>query len=225
MSEDTFRHTDADLKELLDDLLDQVPDSRLLWCTAGTGFDTWVESLEGLILGGACAPGFLTEPGSQCTLSQTRVLGLPEGDLDPLEVWVPVLESVNKNEESLLVIADEIDATVLRTLLVNVQHETISCCVIGTGGPADITAFLPAGAMANRGTRIVTQLPLVDQIWIRRAVSVVFSGDEQELTGHMSPVQLIHVGGADAHDQQRRLECMRCAIRDADLEQGHVAQS
>ena len=222
MSSDPPSHTFEDLEQLLAQLLADVRDSRFLWCTAGVGFDTWVEPCAGLILGGACAPGFLTEAGGQCTLHQARVLGLPGGDSDPLETWVPILESVNENEESLLVIADEIDATVLQTLLVNVRHETLSCCVIGTGGPADITGFLSSDALADTGARIVKQLPLIDRVWIRRAVSVVFSGDELELEGSMSPVQLIHVGGADMHDQARRLEFLRCAIRDADLGQGHV---
>lgn len=222
MDSDTATHTFADLEQLLAKLLADVGDSRFLWCTAGIGFDTWVEPCEGLIMGGACAPGFLNEAGGQCTLYQARVLGLPGGEPDPLENWVPILESVNENKQSLLVIADEIDATVLQTLLVNVQHETLSCCVIGTGGPADITAFLSSGALADKAAQIAKHLPLIDRVWVRRAVSVVFSGDELELEGSMSPVQLIHVGGADAHDQARRLEFLRCAIRDADLGQGHV---
>ena len=220
MDNGTRTDTDADLEQLLANLLDDVRDSRFLWCTTGIGFDTWVEPCEGLILGGACAPSFLNEAGGQCTLHQARILGLPGGDLDPLETWLPILESVIKNEESLLIIADEIDATVLQTLLVNVQRETLSCCVIGTGGPADITGFLASGALADQGARIVKQLPLIDRVCVRRAVSVVFSGDEQELEGSMSPVQLIHVGGADVQDQARRLEFLRCAIRDADLGQG-----
>ncbi|MDE0867028.1 MAG: hypothetical protein OSA98_24890 [Rubripirellula sp.] len=219
---DVTSRTFADLEQLLADLLSDVPDSRFLWCTAGTGFDTHVERCEGLLLGGASAPGFLSEPGGQCTLTQTRVLGLPAGECDPLESWVPVLESVSLSEQSLLVVTDEIDATVLKTLLINVHRETISCCVIGAGGLADISAFLKSGEMANAGMDIVKQLPLIDRVSIRRAASVIFSGEEQELEGAMSPVELIHVGGSDVHDLTRRLEFMRCAIRDEDVRQGHV---
>lgn len=221
-------HTDvtprpfADLEQLLSDLLSDVPDSRFLWCTAGTGFDTHVERCRGLLLGGASAPGFLNEPGGQCTLMQTRVLGLPAGECDPLEVWVPVLEVVVKNEQSLLVVADDVDTQVLKTLLVNVDRETISCCVIGAGGFADINAFLQSGEMAKAGTAVVKQLSLIDRVSIRRAASVIFSGEEQDLEGTMSSIELIHVGGSDVHDQMRRLEFLRCAIRDEDVRQGHV---
>lgn len=214
----------ADLEQFLAELLRDVPDSRFLWCTRGNSFETYAERCEALLLGGSIAPGFLPA-GGWADLNHTRVLALPAGMRGPLQKWVPFLEQLSSEKYSLLVVADEIDTPLQDILVANAIRGLISICVIGTGGPADINSFskqsVHVDEMESAAKDILKQLPLIGSVQIRRAVSIIFSGEEEELEGTMSTVELIHVGGSDSEDQSRRLEFLKCAIRDEDARQGH----
>jgi hypothetical protein len=214
----------ADLEQLLAELLRDVPDSRFVWCADSLGFETHAERCEALLLGGAIAPGFLPA-GGWLNLNQTRVLALPAGMRGPLRKWVPFLEQLAMEKSSLLVVADEIDTPLLRTLVANHLRGTISCIVIGTGGPADINAFskqsVDVDEIESAAENILKQLPRIGSVQVRRAASIIFSDEQQELEGTMSTVELIHVGGSDVEDLGRRRKFLECAIRDEDAWQGH----
>jgi hypothetical protein len=216
----------ADLEQLLAELLRDVPDSRFVWCAESVGFETHAERCEALLLGGAIGPAFLPA-GGWVKLNQTRVLALPAEMRGPLRKWVPFLEQLSLEKSSLLVVADEIDTPLLRMLAVNNLRGTFPCSVIGTGGPADINAFSKQSVHVDEmetldGAKdILKQLPRIGSVQVRRAASIIFSDEQQELEGTMSTVELIHVGGSDVEHQGRRRKFLECAIRDEDARQGH----
>lgn len=105
----TINKCPTNLRQLLADLLRHVGNPRFLWCTENTGFETCLKRRDALLLGGACAPGSPAEPGGQCTLAIARVLRVSPGESEPSRDLIPLLESVTKNAESLLVVVDDED--------------------------------------------------------------------------------------------------------------------
>jgi hypothetical protein len=117
-----------DLAQLLTELLGSMPDSRSVWCKPGIRFETTVTRRKGLRIGGAWSPIFLRDPGT-LQLLRPRVVFV-ETALNPLKEWLPLMEGVQREYESLLLVTNDIDLMLLLTFIMNARKETLSCCVV-----------------------------------------------------------------------------------------------
>jgi hypothetical protein len=74
-----------------------------------------------------------------------------ESALNAVQEWLPLMESVQRNYESLLLVTDEIDAVLLATFIINARRETMGCCVVHSASlsehpkPGSVTAEKPEG--------------------------------------------------------------------------------
>jgi hypothetical protein len=205
----------SDLRELLDEILEMVPDSRSVWCTASVRFETTVARRRGLLLGGAWAPQLLGEAEDlwpvpwTMTLQQPRVLAV-ERVLSPFWKWLPFLEGVAKAEESLVVAAGEIGEDFLRTLVANLARRTIKASAVrlreGVSLPGRTYADPPGDHRA---------LPRVKEAWVRKGASVVFPWNDGDWPA-APEIAVVEVGGEDSEDQRARLRFLAEAIRTAD---------
>lgn len=138
-----------DLEQLFTELRHTVRDSRAVWCKLGTRFETTVTRRKGFRIGGAWSPNFLAGPGP-LLLTRARVLFV-ETALNPVQEWLPLLEGVQREYESLLLVTDEIDPALLATFLINARKDVLSCCVAhpaplsGPPRSASVTAAKPEG--------------------------------------------------------------------------------
>jgi hypothetical protein len=204
-----------DLRELLEEILTTVPDSRSVWCAAALHFETTVVRRRALLFGGAWAPQLLRD-GEELwpvpwtmTLAQPRVLTV-ERAAGPFWKWLPLLESVSKAGESLLVATDEACDDFLRTLIANLERRTIKACAVRSS--AAVSCLGRSCAHPPGDHRSLTR---VREAWIRKDASVLFpwndgdwpSGDE---------VAVVEVGGEDCEDQRARLRFFAEALRQKD---------
>jgi hypothetical protein len=211
----------SDLRELLDETLKTVPDSRSVWCTASVRFETTVARRRGLLLGGAWSPQLLGEASDlwpvpwTMTLQQPRVLAI-ERVTAPFWKWLPLLEGAAKAEESLLVAAEEIGDDFLRTLVANLERRTIKASAVR----ASHGVSSPLGQAAANPPNDHRALPRVKEAWIRKGASVVFpwNGDDWPDTPEIA---IVEVGGEDSEDQRARLRFLAEAIREADRLKRH----
>ncbi|HEX4959461.1 MAG TPA: hypothetical protein VF173_01385 [Thermoanaerobaculia bacterium] len=206
-----------DLRELLDGILETVPSSRSIWCTASLRFETTVARRRGLLLGGAWAPQLLGEaldlwpvPWTM-TLEQPRVLAI-ERVTAPFWKWLPLLEGAAKAEEALVVAAEEIGDDFLRTLVANLERRTIRASAVRSGAGASCLLGNKAGADPPGDHRC---LPRAKEAWIRKGASVVFPWNDADWA-KTSEIAVIEVGGEDCEDQRARLRFLAGAIREAD---------
>jgi len=206
----------SDLRELLDQTLKTVPDSRSVWCTASVRFETTTVRRRGLLLGGAWAPQLLGEASDlwpvpwTMTLQQPRVLAV-ERVLSPFWTWLPLLEGAAKAEESLVVAAEEIGDDFLRTLVANLERRTIKASAVRSS--AGVSS--PLGRAGTDPPSDHRALPRVKEAWIRKGASVVFPWNDADWPA-VPEIAIVEVGGEDSEDQRARLRFLAEAIREAD---------
>jgi hypothetical protein len=230
----------GDLEQLLTELQGTMQDSRSIWCTLGTRFETIVTHRKGLRIGGAWSPNFLSDPGT-LQLTHPRVLFV-ESALNPLQDWLPLMEAVARNYESLLVVTDEIDPVLLATFIINTRKDTLVCCAVRPVPISEqswlegVTADKPEGlrlslsdsSFGRRGHRRESfgkgrhsppkradEVPLCEEALVRKAAAVVFplAG---EWSASLENVAVIQVGGEYHEDQQARLRFVNEWLRQQD---------
>jgi hypothetical protein len=211
-----------DLRELLEEILTTVPDSRSVWCTAALHFETTVVHRRGLLLGGAWAPQLLRDREElwpvpwTMTLAQPRVLTV-ERAAGPFWKWLPLLESVSKAGESLVVATDEACDDFLRTLIANLERRTIKACAVRSSAAASLlTGACPDPPGDPRS------LARVKEAWIRKDASVLFPWNDGDWPS-AAEIAVVEVGGEDCEDQRARLRFFAEALRAKAHESGRHA--
>ena|GEM_PF-2123026 len=211
----------SDLREILDSVLETVPDSRSVWCTASVRFETTVVRCPGLLLGGAWSPQLLGETSDlwpvpwTMALHQPRVLAI-ERVTAPFWKWLPLLESAAKAEESLMVAAEEIGDDFLRTLVANLERRTIKASAVRSSNGASS----PLGQTGADPPNDHRALPRVKEAWIRKGASVVFPWNDADWPD-APEIAIVEVGGEDCEDQRARLRFLAETIREADRLKRH----
>ncbi|HEX3553397.1 MAG TPA: hypothetical protein VIA62_09225 [Thermoanaerobaculia bacterium] len=205
----------SDLRELLDEILETVPDSRSVWCTASIHFETTVVRRRGVLLGGAWAPQLLGEAEDlwpvpwTMTLLQPRVLAV-ERLASPFWKWLPLLEGVAKADESMVVATAEIGDDFLRTLVANLARRTIKASAVRSAAGISLLGRACADPPCDHRA-----LPRVKEAWVRKGASVVFPWDDADWPA-APEIAIVEVGGEDCEDQRARLRFLAEAIREAD---------
>jgi hypothetical protein len=204
-----------DLRELLEETLKTVPDSRSVWCTAALHFETTVARRQGLLLGGAWAPQLLRDGDElwpvpwTMTLPQPRVLTV-ERATGPFWKWLPLLESVSKAGESLVVATDEVGDDFLRTLIANLERRTIKACAVRSSAAASLLAGARPDPPGDPRS-----LARVKEAWIRKDASVLFPWNDGDWPDG-DEIAVVEVGGEDCEDQRNRLRFFAEALREKD---------
>ncbi len=202
-----------DLRDLLEEILTTVPDLRSVWCTAALHFETTVVRRHGLLLGGAWAPQFLRD-GEELwpvpwtmTLRQPRVLTVERAS-GPFWKWLPLLESVSKAGESLVVATDEVGDDFLHTLIANLEQRTIKACAVRSSDTISCLGRSCANPPSDHRS-----LPRVREAWIRKDASVLFPWNGGDWPS-AAEVAVVKVGGEDCEDQRARLRFFAAALRE-----------
>jgi chaperonin GroEL len=117
------------------DAVERVGKDGVVTVEEGSSLDTSVEFVDGMQFDrGYISPYFVTDPESMtCELEEALVL-IHEGKLSSLKDLVPLLEQVVREARPLLIVAEDIEAEALATLVVNRLRGTFR--VAGVKAPA-----------------------------------------------------------------------------------------
>ncbi|HEY5947405.1 MAG TPA: chaperonin GroEL [Kofleriaceae bacterium] len=203
-------HNDAQMGQLVADAVEKVGADGVVSLEEAKGTETALEVVEGMSFDrGFLSPYFVTDGARmECVLDKPLIL-LHETKINTMQALVPVLEHVAQSGRSLLIIAEEIEAEALATLIVNRVRGTLSSAAVKAPGFGDRRKEMLADIAALTGARVVSpelghKLENVKIEDLGSASRVVIDKDSTAIIG----------GSGDKRAIADRIERIRAEIRE-----------
>jgi chaperonin GroEL len=131
-------HNDAELGELVADAMEKIGAEGVVTVEEAKGIETSVEVVEGMQIDrGFLSPYFVTDPEKMEAVLEEPYILLYEKKLSQLKEVIPLLEQLAKVHGALLIVAEDVEADVLATLVVNRLRGILSCAAVKAPGYGD----------------------------------------------------------------------------------------
>ncbi len=196
---------DEKIGKMLADAMDKVGKDGVITVEEGKGLETNVEWVEGMQFDkGYISPYFVTHPEEmKCVLENCYIL-IYEKKISAVKDIVPLLEKVAKAGKEVLIVAEEVEADALATLVVNKLRGTLRVCAVKAPGYGDRRkAMLEDLATLTGGKAVFEDLGIelekVDLAMLGRAKKVVVdkenttivegAGDTKAITGRIAQIK------------------------------------
>jgi chaperonin GroEL len=155
-------NNDRSIGELVARAIDKVGRDGAVSIEDGSGMASELEVVEGLQFDrGFLSAYFINEPERQSAVLEDAAVLLYDQKLSALHELVPLLEEVAKAGTPLLVIAEDVEADALATLVVNNLRGVIKCCAVKAPGFGDRRkAMLQDIALVTHGQVVSAELGL-----------------------------------------------------------------
>jgi chaperonin GroEL len=190
-------HNDAAIGELVADAMDKVGGEGVITVEESKTTETVLEVVEGMQFDrGFLSPYFITNPDKMEAVMEDPAILLCDRKISILSDMVPLLEQVVKAGRPLLVVAEEVEAEALATLIVNQVRGGLKSCAVKTPGFGDRRkAMLQDMAVLTGGQVISEELGLkLEHVKIEqlgRAKRVVVDKDNTTIIGGAGDRKLI----------------------------------
>jgi chaperonin GroEL len=204
-------HNDAQLGQLVADAVERVGAEGVVSLEEANGIETALEVVEGMSFDrGFLSPYFVTDAARmECALDRPVIL-IHEAKLAAMQPLVPLLEQVAQAGRSLLIIAEEIEAEALATLIVNRVRGTLSSVAVKAPGYGDRRKEILQDIAILTGGKLITpelgqKLEKVTLADLGSCSRVVVDKDSTAIIG----------GAGDKRAIADRIERLRSEIRDS----------
>lgn len=131
-------NNDVEIGTLISDAMERVGKEGVITVQDGKTIEDELEVVEGMKFDrGFISPYFISDPKTQtCELENPMIL-LVEKKISSIQQLIPVLESVIKGQQSLLIVAEDVESEALATLVVNKLRAGIKVCAVKAPGFGD----------------------------------------------------------------------------------------
>jgi chaperonin GroEL len=190
-------HNDFAIGELVADAMDKVGGEGVITVEESKTTETALDVVEGMQFDrGFLSPYFITNPEKMEAVMEDCLILLSDRKISTLSDMIPLLEQVMKAGKPLLVVAEEVEAEVLATLIVNQIRGSFKSCGVKAPGFGDRRkAMLQDMAVLTGGQVISEELGLkLDHVKIEqlgRAKRVVIDKDNTTIIGGAGDRKLI----------------------------------
>jgi chaperonin GroEL len=201
---------DLAIGQLIADAMDQVGHGGVIKAEDGRGMSNELEIVEGLQFDrGYLSPYFINDAEKQrVILEDARVL-LHDKPISSVRQILPLLEEVTKNNQPLLIVAEDVTAEAFATLVVNAARGILKTCAVKAPGFGDrrnallqdIATVTGATVISGEAGRLLEKARIDDLGRVRR---VEIDSEHTTLIG----------GGGDSARIKERAAALR-AQRDA----------
>lgn len=182
-------HNDAALGDLVADAMEKVGGEGVVSVEEAKGTETSLEVVEGMQLDrGFLSPYFITDPGKMEAILESPAILLFDKKIASIKDLLPLLEQLAKTRESLLVIAEDVEADALATLVVNKLRGILACCAVKAPGYGDRRKAMMEDIACITGGRFISSDLGVDLASVKltdcgRASRVVIDKDSTTIIG------------------------------------------
>lgn len=122
---------DTTIGNIIAEAMDKVGPDGAIAVEMGSGIETTLHTVEGMQFErGYLSANFITNKEKSEVLMENPYILIYENKLNSIQELLPVLQTVGKSKKPLLVIADDIDAEVLTTLVVNKLRGSLNVCAV-----------------------------------------------------------------------------------------------
>ena len=151
---------DSEIGDIIAKAMDKVGKDGVITVEEGQSLDTDVELLEGMQFDkGYLSPHFVTDTATMETTLEDCYVLIHEKKISSAKELLPVLGKVAESGKALLIIAEDIDAEALATLVVNRLRGTIKVCAVKAPGFGDRRkAMLQDIAILTGGEPVMEEL-------------------------------------------------------------------
>mmetsp|Transcript_4939 Transcript_4939/g.14099 ORF Transcript_4939/g.14099 Transcript_4939/m.14099 type:complete len:513 (-) Transcript_4939:71-1609(-) len=131
-------NSDTEIGALISDAMERVGKEGVITVQDGKTLDNELEVVEGMKFDrGYISPYFITDAKTQTCEMENPLILLVEKKVSNLQQLVPLLESVIKSQQSLLIVAEDVESEALATLVVNKLRAGIKVCAVKAPGFGD----------------------------------------------------------------------------------------
>jgi chaperonin GroEL len=129
---------DATIGKLLADAMERVGKEGVITVEEAKSAETSLDVVEGMQFDrGYISPYFVTDPERMEVSFEDPYILLSERKIANMKDLVPVLEAVSRSQRPLLIIAEDVEAEALATLVVNKLRGTLTCAAVKAPGFGD----------------------------------------------------------------------------------------
>jgi chaperonin GroEL len=131
-------NSDVEIGTLISDAMERVGKEGVITVQDGKTLENELEVVEGMKFDrGYISPYFITDAKTQVCEMENPLILLVEKKVSSLQQLVPLLESVIKSQQSLLIVAEDVESEALATLVVNKLRAGIKVCAVKAPGFGD----------------------------------------------------------------------------------------
>lgn len=204
-------NNDSAIGSLIADAVKRVKRDGVITVEEAKGVDTTVEIVEGMqFMRGYLSPYFSTDNQKMTADLESPVILLVDKKISSMQEMVPVLEQVAKAGRSLLIIAEDVEAAVLGTLVVNKMNGALRVAAVKAPGFGDSRkeqlrdiAALTGGVIISDETGHKFDTVSIDDLGVAEKVNI--TKDKTTLIN----------GGGEATQIDERVNQLKIQIEDA----------
>jgi chaperonin GroEL len=203
-------HNDAVIGELVADAMEKVGGEGVITVEESKTTETALEVVEGMQFDrGFISPYFMTDAErSEAVLEDPYIL-ISDRKIGVLRDMIPLLEQVAKSTRPMLVVAEDVEAEALATLIVNQIRGVLKACAVKAPGFGDRRkamlqdmAILTGGQLVSEDLGLKLEHVALEQLG--RAARVVVNKDDTTIIG----------GAGKKSDINSRVQQIRREIED-----------
>jgi chaperonin GroEL len=196
---------DAQIGKLIAEAMDKVGKDGVITVEEGKGLETSIDLVEGMQFDkGYLSPHFINNPATRESVLEDAYVLIYEKKISNARDFIPLLSKVAEAGKPLLIIAEDVEAEALATLVVNSLRGTFRACAVKAPGFGDRRkAMLQDIAVVTGGTAVMEELGIklenIELSQLGRAKKIRVdkdnttiiegAGDEKQIRGRISSIK------------------------------------
>ena len=151
-------HNDPAIGELVAEAMDRVGGEGVITVEESKTTETVLDVVEGMQFDrGYVSPYFITQPERMEAVMEDCLILLCDRKISALNDMIPLLELVVKAGKPLLVVAEDVDAEALATLIVNQVRGSLKSCAVKAPGFGDRRKALLQDMAVLTGGQVISE--------------------------------------------------------------------
>jgi len=151
-------NNDQTIGEIISDAMDKVGKEGVITVEEAKSMETSLEIVEGMQFDrGYISPYFVTDTEKMEVRLEEPYILLHEKKISNMKDMVPILEQIAKTGRPLLIVAEEVEAEALATLVVNKMRGTLKCAAVKAPGFGDRRKAMLEDIAVLTGGRLIAE--------------------------------------------------------------------